>query len=229
MKTKISYAIPLELLLVLIFTALLLFFTTNLEKTSKKEGSTTHPDYEMLYVPNSSAVKALAFGYHNVAADLLWFKTISYFGKHYKLDRDYRWLAKMCGVVTDLDQNFHPAFQFCSTMLSWEVSSPADSITLLSKAIEVHPNNWKYRYLRGFTYMFFLKENEKAQADLVAASKLQGAPSTVVRLAAKKLAQESDPNAAIEFLVQMLKMEKDPTARKALEDRLLEIKKGQLK
>src|SRR5204863_759985 len=58
---------------------------------------------EILYVPNGTGLRFMSFGYTNILANLLWFNTINYFGKHYRADRNYKWLGHMCGLVTELD------------------------------------------------------------------------------------------------------------------------------
>src|SRR5215510_12440046 len=58
---------------------------------------------EFVYVPDAHLLRPMALGYNNVLADLLWFRTISYFGEHYRGNRQYPWLARMCDLVTDLD------------------------------------------------------------------------------------------------------------------------------
>lgn len=176
---------------------------------------------EVLYLPNGEGLQFLSFGYKNMLSDALWFKTISYFGKHFKTDRDYRWLAHMCGLVTELDANAHHVYKFCSTMLAWEAGLPEESVKVLTKATENHPGNWMYYYLRGFSYFFFLNDEEKAREDFVVSAKLPDAPLLVKRLAAKNVAM-SDPSTAVAFLEDMLKKAEDGSARQALEDRLRE-------
>lgn len=177
---------------------------------------------ETMYLPNGKALSVLALGYKNVVSNLLWFKTISYFGKHYRSDQNYCWLAHMADVVTSLDHNSTHVFEFVSTILSWEAGKPQDAIVLLTKAIQYHPENWKFYYLRGFTYMFFLKQNDKARDDFVSASKLPDAHPLVTRLAATTVAQQDSPEAAVDFLRGALLTIKDSNARNALEEKLRE-------
>jgi len=179
---------------------------------------------EVLYLPNGRALKALSFGSNNFLADLLWFKTISYFGKHYASDKNYQWLSHMCDLVTDLDSNKRFVYEFCGTMLSWEANAPESAIKIFSKAINSFEDNWRLLYLRGFTYMYFLKDAEAAKNDFVAASKRPNADSIVARLAAKKFIDTNDPQTAIDFLTDILKQTKDPTQSKALEKRLREAR-----
>jgi tetratricopeptide (TPR) repeat protein len=173
----------------------------------------------MLYLPTARAVRLIGFGFDNALSDLIWFNTINYFGKHYRGNRDYRWLGQMCNLVTDLNPKVTDIYEFCSSMLAWEAGDPKSGIEILSRAVEHNPNQWLYRYLRGFFYFYFLNQNEAATADFIAASKLPDAHPIVKALAARGLAL-NDPQTAIDFLTLTLKRSTDPSERKALTERL---------
>ena len=188
--------------------------------------SPSHENSEVLYLPDGNALEVVSLGYRNVLANVLWFNTISYFGKHFRGDRDYRWLSHMCEIVTDLDPGAEHVYRFGATMLSWEAKNVEGSNRLLDKAIAHSPNNWLYYYLRGFNFMFFLKDTERARNDFVRAAELPGVHHAVVTLAAKKLSELNSPSVAVEFLEEILRTTEDPMARRALEERLFELKGG---
>lgn len=181
------------------------------------------PDQEALFLPHADVVTALSFGYRNALANLLWFNTINYFGRHHANDKNYRWLKHMCQLVTTLDPQAKHVYEFGSTMLAWEADAPRDGHELLGAAIQVFPEDWRLYYLRGFTSMYFLKDEEGAKADFLAASRLPGAHPVVIRLAAKKVGSLDDPQTAIDFIHSMLKIQTDPAARHTLEARLHEL------
>lgn len=178
---------------------------------------------EALYLPNGTALKVLSFGYENLLANILWFNTINYFGKHYKTDRNYKWLAHMCDLVSELNPIAEHVYEFCSTMLSWEVNKAEDAVQVLNKAIKHTPNYWRYYYLRGFIYFYFLDNSELAEKDFKTASNKPDAPPFVARLAATKM-KASDPLEAIRFLEEMIKNSEDISQRSLLEDKLRSIK-----
>jgi hypothetical protein len=184
-------------------------------------------DQETLYLPNGAALELISFGYKNALANLLWFRTISYFGEHYATDKNYFWLNHMCELVSELSPHAAHVYQFCSNMLSWEANAPEQSIELLSKGIERSPHDWRLYYYRAITYLYFLKSTERARDDFVTASRLEGAPVLVKRLAAKTLVELDSPSAAITLLETLLAEERDPSARKALAERLVQLRKNQ--
>ena len=192
------------------------------EQASTLSSSNTSSEQEVLYLPDGRGLSLLSFGYTNFVADLLWFNTINYFGKHYNADRNFQWLGHMCNLVTSLDPNSKHVYGFCSTMLSWEANLPNESLKILDKAIANYPTDWKFFYLRGFTKMFFLKDDQGALADFSTSAKLPGASWIAARLAAKNIAMSDDPKSAVEFLKNILEGTTDETQRRALESRLRE-------
>jgi tetratricopeptide (TPR) repeat protein len=179
---------------------------------------------EVLYLPSGEALELVSFGYRNVLADLLWFNTVNYFGKHYSSDQNYRWLFHMCDLVTTLDPQATHVYEFASIMLGWEMNLPDQAIKILDKAIKHQPNYWRHHYLRGFTYMFFKSDTAQAHRDFVTASKLPDAHYIAARLAAKNLAAGEDPEEAIRFLQETITVTKDPHAKDALTHRLNEAR-----
>lgn len=178
---------------------------------------------EALYLPNGEGLEALSFGYRNVLANMLWFNSVNYFGKHFKSDRNYEWLSHMCGLVTRLDPRLRHVFEFCGLMLAWEARRPEEGAKVLSEGINHHPEYWKFPYLRGMIYLVFLRQPEKANADLVRAAKLPGAHTILITLAAKTLTGTDSFAAAKEFLRDAIKTATNDWERKVFLQRLREI------
>jgi hypothetical protein len=175
-----------------------------------------------LYLPQAGAVAIASFGYQNALAQALWFKTISYFGKEYRGSKNYRWLGHMCELVADLSPRAAHVYRFCGTMLAWEGNQPELSIRILDKAVTQFPDNWYFLYLRGFTFIYFLQDEERGNADIIASAQKPGAHRVVIRLAAKKLTASHSPEAAISFLLGAIRITDDSAARSALQSRLTE-------
>lgn len=185
--------------------------------------SSSHKGREVLYLPNGQALEVISLGYRHFLADVLWFNTVSYFGKHYKSDRDYAWLYHMCDLVTSLDPKARHVYQFASNMLSWEAKLPDKSVLILDKAVSNFPDDWFFYYLRGFNYMYFLKDFVAAKADFVMAARKPGAPVVAARLAAKLAIDQDNPDFVKQFLRDMINSTPDENARRALFQRLREI------
>ncbi len=187
---------------------------------------------EQLYLPSGKGIKFISLGYNQALADLLWFDTIGYFGKHYATDRNYEWLFHMCDLVTTLDPRALHVYEFGALMLAWEAESPEKANRLLSKAIEQselreHSELWRMFYLRGVNSSLFLKNPFDAASDFAAGAKLPHTDPIMARLASRKLLNLGhDREEALSFLEDAISMTKDPTVRQALEKRLRETLKG---
>lgn len=70
--------------------------------------------------PSGKFLKPLALGYDQVVADLLWMKTISYFGGHFMSDKQYPWLAHMLNLIIDLDPRFDFPYYFGGLFCRWK-------------------------------------------------------------------------------------------------------------
>ncbi|MDZ4785637.1 MAG: hypothetical protein SGJ02_06120 [bacterium] len=217
---------PIIFFLCLALTSLSL---PNLKKEWQSNKPSISEDQEVLYLPKGPGLTILSFGYQNLLADIIWFNTVSYFGKHYKSDQQYKWLFHMCDLVTTLNKNDPERYIFCGLMLGWEAKSPNDSFKILSKAIRNDPNSWKYYYLRGLGSYLLQNDFEQAIEDFLFASKLPDAPIMLASIAAKKLTiHKDDPQTAITFLEEMLKNSNDTVSRSILEKRLFEARKKML-
>ena len=181
-------------------------------------------DLEVLYLPKREGVEVLAFGYKNFLSNVLWIKTISYFGRHYRIDGVYTWLGHMCDLVTALNPRAEHAYFFCSMMLSWEAGQAQASEALLTRATQTFPNDWRYRYHRGFNRMNFMHNAQGAKDDFIAASIMPNAPVFVATLASKKLAELEDPAEAVKFLERIVESTRDPTERAVLQYKLEKLK-----
>lgn len=211
-----------KLTVFLIFLALTCWTRPKLVDTWRGLG-TESVQSEVLYLPQRAAVEFVSFGYTNALADVLWFNTINYFGKHYRSDQSYQWLSEMCSLVIALDPAAKHVYEFCSAMVSWEVKDHKAGLEILNQAVAQHPNDWRFRYFRGFHRMFFEQDSAGAHQDFAAASQLPGAHPIVARLAAKEAASLNQPEAAVEFLEDLIRKTRDPNERQAYAKRLQEI------
>jgi len=159
-----------------------------------------HAGEEPVYLPKAEYLRPMSLGWNNVLADLLWFRTINYFGAHYQSDRTYRWLAHMCELVTDLDPRAEHVYRFGGLILPWEANQADAGIHLLEKGAVQFPDSWLFAYHLGFHYYFFKNDNAKALEHLRRAMALPGAHPAVARLVAGLAAEQYGPETTMEFL-----------------------------
>lgn len=196
---------------------------SRLEATSALHNIEREQSREALYLPQKGPVRLLSFGYQNLLSDYLWFKTINYFGKQYSSSRNYQWLNHMCRLVIELNPRAPEVSEFCSNMLAWEARLPEEAVALLTQVLSYRSSEWYLFYQRGFIYLFFLNDQQRAKEDFVKAASFPDAHPSIKSLAAKKIATLEDPNVAIDFLAMMLSQERNESAKSVLRERLHEV------
>lgn len=177
-------------------------------------------DQTPLYLPDARYTRLVTLGFNNLSSDLFWFITINYFGKQVRGERDYRWLSEMCDLVVNLDPGKNFTYEFCGNMLSWEAGEFQKSIDLFSKAITQFPETWRFYYLRGFSYWYFLHDKEHARIDLELASRLPQAPQFLSSLAARLMVDADNPALALSFLEDLRRNATDDNAKTILNERI---------
>ena len=181
---------------------------------------------EVVYLPDARLLRPLVLGYDNVLADLLWFRTISYFGGHFETDRSYPWLARMCDLVTDLDPRAEHVYRFAGLILPWEANEADEGIRLLEKGVRNLPDAWELHYYLGMSRYFFKDDPDAAARDLGTAARLPGAPPLVARLAAVMHGRASNPATTVQFLRELLKNAETEQMREVLTSSLQDAEFG---
>lgn len=223
MRANLLHIAPKRFLLITLSTSIALFALgysrTQLRKEflSKQLIANSQPP---LYLPEARYVRLVTLGFDKFASDLLWFNTINYFGKQLETSRDMPWFGQMCNLVSVLDPKARHVVEFCATLLSWVGRDPQSSRTLLERAIQNDPDYWRYHYLLGFTYWYFLSQKDLAATSLAKAANLPDAPIFLGSLASRLLATGDTPATAINFLKELIHRTSDEHAKKALEERL---------
>ncbi len=191
-----------------------LLFTSPLKQENASEYSPP------LYLPKIEAVKATTLGYEHFVSTVLWFNTIHYFGSQFETKKAMPWFSHMCDLVTELNPKGRHVFEFCGTLVSWIAREPNRCIAILSKGIKHDPDYWRYYYLRGFTYWYFLEDLDTARKDFEFAAKLPDAPVFLSSLASRLISASGDVESAIAFLKASIKSTRDERAKNALKERI---------
>ena len=172
---------------------------------------------DLVYLPDARLLRPLVLGYDHALADLIWFRTISYFGEHYEGDKLYPWLAKMCDIVTDLDPRAEHVYRFAGLVLPWEARQVEDGIRLLEKGLGHLPRSWSLHYNLGIVHYLFTHDYERAVTHLQRAAELPGSPPNVARFAALLHTRQHGSQTTIEILRQMREQTTSPETREVLD------------
>lgn len=122
---------------------------------------------EALYLRSPKVLRRLSLGYTGLLADIYWTRAVQYFGEqHHSHSRDFRLLAPLLEVTTELDPKLLPAYQFGANFLAPKPPNgaglPGSALALMKYGIEHNPDQWRLYYNLGFLYYTEFKDYAKA-------------------------------------------------------------------
>lgn len=176
------------------------------------------------FVPRPDQVRALALGFDALIADFHWLKAVQVTGGAEVVDHDRaEHLGQLVDVVTTLNPHVDHPYRFAANWLTHDEEQVRDSIRLLQRAVEHHPDDWRNHFYVGFARFFYLGEYELAAEALERAVELPGAPAYLPRLVARLQAQTREIDVAEVFLREMLRNTQDPDEQTQIQIALDEI------
>jgi hypothetical protein len=178
----------------------------------------------------SVLVRVLSLEFTGLVSDLIFFKTITYYGgKAIRSEPltggEWDLFYNNMMLVTDLDPYFYDPYYLGSMNLVWDAHRVKEANSLLEKAVRHREWDWTPPFYLGFNYFFFLKDNERAAYYFIEASNRPGgsdslAPTLAARMAHKGRSTES----AVLFLEEIVRKTDDANTRKVREKRLHAMK-----
>ncbi len=139
---------------------------------------------EVLYLPSGQFIGQATLGYHDLAADVLWFKMVQYYGGYRMGENDLVLFSRLVDVITDLDPQFVFAYIFGSLIIAEDVGNFDQGIKFLEKGIRNNPNDWRLPFELGFLHYVYARDYARALFLFQTASKLPGAGPQASRFAA---------------------------------------------
>jgi len=145
---------------------------------------------EALYLSSPKVLRRMSLGYTGLLADIYWTRAVQYFGQqHHNDSGDFRLLAPLLEVTTELDPKLLPAYEFGANFLAPKPPSgaglPGAALSLIKFGIEHNPKQWRLYYNLGFIYYTEFKDYAKAADAFAAGAKLPMANDFMPILAAR--------------------------------------------
>src|SRR5271166_1505390 len=118
---------------------------------------------EALYLRSTKILRRMSLGYTGLLADIYWTRAVQYFGEqHHNESGDFRLLAPLLEVTTELDPKLLPAYQFGANFLAPKPPNgaglPGAALSLMKYGIEHNPDQWRLYYNLGFLYYTEFKD-----------------------------------------------------------------------
>lgn len=181
------------------------------------------PMESLLYIPSGKYLQPLALGYDQLLADLLWMKTLSYFGGQYMTDKEYPWLFHILNLIIDLDPRFGFPYYFGGTVLSLEANQVDRANKILERGMEAYPEKWNYPFIIGFNYFYHEKDAAKAAPYIEKASVLPNAPAFLKTMVGNLYAKAGKKQIAVNFYREAYRNTNDELIRQRIRERIDEI------
>ena len=202
-------------------TILLALLLLSLYKTQSILQHYPSPGIEsLLYLPSGKYLKPMALGYNQVAADLLWMKTIAYFGGHLLSDREYPWLYHILTLIIDLDPRFDFPYYFGGIVLSLEADQVENANKILKRGMEVYPERWQYPFYIGFNHYYHHGDPKKALPYIERAADLPGAPDFIRSMVGTLHLKAGQKETALRFFREAYRNTNDAMIRKKIAARI---------
>lgn len=183
------------------------------------------------YVIPSPILKITALEYKGLASDLMFLRSIVFFGSTLERGKtsavkesEWGWIYNTLNASTDLDPYFFDPYYFGQAQLTWGVNMIRETNQLLGKGTRYRDWDWMLPFFIGFNHFYFLHENDKASEYLMEASKRPDAYPMLASLATRLAYKGKRTENAIMFIEQMFREEKDESVRKEFETRLEALK-----
>lgn len=145
---------------------------------------------QALYIRSTTALRRMCLGYTGLLADIYWTRAVQYFGtQHFRGSGDFRLLAPLLEVTSELDPHMLPPYQFGANFLGPKPPNgaglPGEAMALLNYGIEHNPDQWRLYYNLGFLYYTEFKDYAKAADAFERGAKLPVTNKFMPILAAK--------------------------------------------
>ena len=164
-------------------------------------------------LPRAAVLRPLLLGFHPLAADLYWLRTIQYFGGHLETDRQFTSLYELVDLVTSLDPHFVVGYELGGLFLSIVKRNP-EAIAIYEKGIKANPERWELPYDLGRLYFLEFKDYPAALHWWQAADRLPGRPDYLPRMIARLYSKTGALETAFELWKELYEMSNNDWVRK---------------
>jgi hypothetical protein len=224
--------------LVLLATSIVLIMSTIVISKIVIEKRTIIPSsVDSFYLPSPKTLNLISLGNQRMLADILWIKTLMYFGQEMMGNSRQIWLTSYLDALLYLDPHFEKAYEWAgaATIYSGRIidsSSILSSVKYYEMGLKQFPNNWKMAASLGFNYAYELKPKDEKLASsyrkkaiklFLKAAKSPQAPSYIKSFALNQMDKEGFRIMAIKYLKDAYATARDDSEKKILEKKMKKL------
>jgi tetratricopeptide (TPR) repeat protein len=168
-----------------------------------------------MQLPSPQLLEKLSLGYQNFLANILWIKTIAYYGGAIE-KADYNYMQRLLSAIIQLNPNAEHAYYMAATAIPWNTNSTQLSKPIVERAIRQFPHDWRWPYYRGFNAYWFDHDYKEAGRLFSQAALIDNTPQIVTNLALRMQAESGQLDTALSFLQHLIEDERDSNLNKQL-------------
>ena len=207
---------PLFFLLSIAVSARIVAFTAAQTESGRGRGSGS-------LLLEISRRPVFAFGFRNFLADVVWLQAVQVAGSRAMSHEDYDRLSSMLDAVTRFDRRFLIPYLVGGVLLGDSPPHAGEALRLLARGRENYPEDWRLPFYMGYTLYYVIGDPRKGAVAMQEAALLKGCPPFVGPLAARMFGEGNDPETALSFLENLIRVEDDPVRRGVFERRRAEV------
>lgn len=215
----------------------LAFFTAYTHTVTRKARASFPDGMDTYYLPPEGALKVASLGYREALADLIWVKTVLYFGERATTSRDYRYLKRYLDAVLALNPRFRTVYFWAGGVTIYNLNritneSVWTSIKYLEKGLKFFPGDWEILFSLANNYLRELKTDDPEQAArwrqkganlLWKAAHLGEGPAYLHSLAAKVWSERGRWELAYRRLQSVYRSTDNEEVRESVKNRMAEL------
>jgi tetratricopeptide (TPR) repeat protein len=165
-----------------------------------------------IFFPRVEILRPTLLGFDGLAADLLWLRTVQYFGGRMESRENFPQLYQLVDMTTSIDPHFLDAYVYGGLYLGIARQLP-QAIAIYEKGVAANPAAWQLPHDLGRLYFLELRDYEKALYWWQTTDRLPGRPSYIPRFLIRLQAKMGHVSTALELWQQMLERSEDETIR----------------
>jgi hypothetical protein len=214
-------------LLLLPCFALLLFWSRREARSLRELREEVDPH---VLLPPPGAIRLVSLGYNELAADLLWVRTLVYYGDGLVKKHGMPDLAQLLAAMNRLDPGFRRPYYWGAHAITFRNNVATDeeyrlSIEVLRRAVIQFPDDWEFAWMLGLRLFLDARSDkpdevrafkEEGAHWLERAMRMPHAPGDLASLAATMRTKLGQRERALRELREMIYTTLDPTARQTL-------------
>jgi tetratricopeptide (TPR) repeat protein len=195
---------------------------------------------DVYYVPAPRWLRVLSLGHREALADLLWLRSLVYFGDELLHRGEVRHLYKYADAMLALDEHFKKVYLWVSSCALYRTGNVTDrdarkAIDYLERAVRLFPDDGELAWTLGATYTYELaplldREEDRTEAKLrglphLRVAALRGAgPPWLALTTASELARLGQHEQEITHLQEIYPQISDPAMKAEIEARVTSLR-----